>query len=173
MCFIQHVSSKYIQTTSCSCFDPSGISEARRLEYYFTKKVHTFFNQKTSLIIELRICCMWESMHSLHTGQLLHYDIIYPAALSPLPGTSCIVLLISGGHSSHFHSHLNCTLAGFSDPYCMLGIVPGSRQRDRQIDGSVSSDEECSSPKPRRDRSALKKFSQVRAINILSKPIFL
>ena len=71
----------------------------------------------------------------------------------------------------HFREHLQPSVlfisAGFSDPYCMLGIVPGSRSgpRDRQIDGSVSSDEECSSPKPRRDRSALKKFSQVRGQN--------
>ena len=138
-----------------------------------TKKVHTFSTRKLVSLISLEFAVCGD--------QCIHYTLVNSctmtkstlAALSPMPGTSCITLLISGGHSSHFHSPLNCTLAGFSDPYCMLGIVPGSRQRDRQIDGSVSSDEECSSPKPRRDRSALKKFSQVRAINILSKPIFL
>ncbi|XP_064637155.1 BAI1-associated protein 3-like isoform X4 [Lineus longissimus] len=67
---------------------------------------------------------------------------------------------------------LNCTVVegkdleakdanGFSDPYCMLGIMPGRKASAARLDinegGTYSSDEEL---KPKEKRSALKKFSQ-------------
>ena len=58
---------------------------------------------------------------------------------------------------------MSSCLSGFSDPYCMLGILPGSRaMREHLLDfnqtGSCSSDDE--SGNRGRKESALKKFSQ-------------
>jgi BAI1-associated protein 3 len=56
---------------------------------------------------------------------------------------------------------INASLAGFSDPYCMLGILPGARvikDRLQESHSSYSSDEEAA--KGGKKESALKKFSQ-------------
>lgn len=60
-----------------------------------------------------------------------------------------------------FSNQLTIYVAGFSDPYCMLGILPGSRMQQEAIEsgtGSMgSSDEE--NQRPRDKDKGFKKFS--------------